>query len=566
MLAGLLVIYLPARSGWHVRAASARARPWDVSAAFASGVYPFILADLIKLAIAAGSSRDYLARIGPPAFNRRCARADNRGQRFRRGRRHPGRPEDVRRPRRVRHERHHRRHGAEHARRDDVRSRSRRSRHRQIEAVVVDFGAHAAKTGMLANAAIVEAVAAAVARPRDPVPGRRSGDDRQERRPPADDEVGAMKTELLLRTPSSSRPTSRRPKRCRHDDRDGRGPREAARRIVAMGAIRRRHQGRASPGADILDLLFDGRISSSSANPRARAAHARHRLHVCRGHYRASRARPRTLRGDTRWPSATWPRPSATRRDLGRGMDRWVTSGSSSNAGLSPRTHEWRGLRTRRSGWSILDRCRAARCGRPRRTGPSGADAAKSPARAGDGAVASFIGLVRDHNQGRRVSFLEYEAYEPLAVRRCSRIVDEIAPGWPDTRVGVHHRTGASRSAKPASSSSPRRRIALTRSPRAATRSSGSNRSCRSGSTSTSRVATSGSKAPRPIPTMRRPGGGAPDRMRVTVRLFARLRDLAGSGELVRDVEVRQPSKGLEGARRAKCPRSASTSGRCRWR
>ena len=32
----------------------------------------------------------------------------------------------------------------------------------QIEAVVSDFGAHAAKTGMLANAAIVEAVAAAV--------------------------------------------------------------------------------------------------------------------------------------------------------------------------------------------------------------------------------------------------------------------------------------------------------------------------------------------------------------------------------------------------------------------
>src|ERR671923_1603276 len=32
----------------------------------------------------------------------------------------------------------------------------------QIEAVVSDIGAHAAKTGMLANAAIVEAVAAAV--------------------------------------------------------------------------------------------------------------------------------------------------------------------------------------------------------------------------------------------------------------------------------------------------------------------------------------------------------------------------------------------------------------------
>ena len=62
--------------------------------------------------------------------------------------------------------------------------------------------------------------------------------------------------------------------------------------------------------------------------------------------------------------------------------------------------------------------------------------------RAGDGAVASFIGLVREHNQGRRVSFLDYEAYEPLAVRALHRIVDEIRQAWPDTGVGVHHRTG----------------------------------------------------------------------------------------------------------------------------
>ena len=65
-----------------------------------------------------------------------------------------------------------------------------------------------------------------------------------------------------------------------------------------------------------------------------------------------------------------------------------------------------------------------------------------STAREGDGAVASFIGLVRDHNQGRRVSFLDYEAYEPLAVRALTRITEEVVQAWPDTRVGVHHRTG----------------------------------------------------------------------------------------------------------------------------
>jgi molybdopterin synthase catalytic subunit len=61
---------------------------------------------------------------------------------------------------------------------------------------------------------------------------------------------------------------------------------------------------------------------------------------------------------------------------------------------------------------------------------------------AGDGAVASFAGLVRDRNQGRRVSFLEYEAYEPLAVRALNRILDEARAAWPTARVGVHHRIG----------------------------------------------------------------------------------------------------------------------------
>lgn len=60
----------------------------------------------------------------------------------------------------------------------------------------------------------------------------------------------------------------------------------------------------------------------------------------------------------------------------------------------------------------------------------------------GDGAVASFTGLVRDHNRGRQVRFLEYEAYEPLAIRALERIVDESRAAWTSTRVGVHHRIG----------------------------------------------------------------------------------------------------------------------------
>jgi molybdopterin synthase catalytic subunit len=58
------------------------------------------------------------------------------------------------------------------------------------------------------------------------------------------------------------------------------------------------------------------------------------------------------------------------------------------------------------------------------------------------GAVATFIGRARAENLGRQVLFLEYDAYEPLAIRGLQRIVDEAAEAWPTTVVAVHHRIG----------------------------------------------------------------------------------------------------------------------------
>lgn len=60
----------------------------------------------------------------------------------------------------------------------------------------------------------------------------------------------------------------------------------------------------------------------------------------------------------------------------------------------------------------------------------------------GMGAVASFLGLVRDHNQGRRVTHLVYESYDALAERALARIVSESREHWPDTVLAIHHRTG----------------------------------------------------------------------------------------------------------------------------
>lgn len=67
---------------------------------------------------------------------------------------------------------------------------------------------------------------------------------------------------------------------------------------------------------------------------------------------------------------------------------------------------------------------------------------ARGEASGSDGAVASFLGLVRNHNLGRRVHHLEYEAYEPLALRAFGRIDAEIQARWPDVRLALHHRIG----------------------------------------------------------------------------------------------------------------------------
>jgi molybdopterin synthase catalytic subunit len=60
----------------------------------------------------------------------------------------------------------------------------------------------------------------------------------------------------------------------------------------------------------------------------------------------------------------------------------------------------------------------------------------------GEGAVVTFVGLVRNHNLGRTVRYLEYEGYEPLAVRAFERIAAEIGARWSGVRLALHHRVG----------------------------------------------------------------------------------------------------------------------------
>ena len=58
------------------------------------------------------------------------------------------------------------------------------------------------------------------------------------------------------------------------------------------------------------------------------------------------------------------------------------------------------------------------------------------------GGYASFEGWVRNHNEGRRVLRLEYEAYEALALKEGERIVAEALERFGVRRIACVHRVG----------------------------------------------------------------------------------------------------------------------------
>jgi len=59
-----------------------------------------------------------------------------------------------------------------------------------------------------------------------------------------------------------------------------------------------------------------------------------------------------------------------------------------------------------------------------------------------DGAVVVFEGIVRNHLGGRRTLYLEYEAYEPMAVRKMAEIGAEARARFRVDRMGIIHRLG----------------------------------------------------------------------------------------------------------------------------
>jgi molybdopterin synthase catalytic subunit len=58
------------------------------------------------------------------------------------------------------------------------------------------------------------------------------------------------------------------------------------------------------------------------------------------------------------------------------------------------------------------------------------------------GATVTFIGTTRDHNDGRTVTRLEYEAYPEMALAEMRKIGDEARRQWPIERIAIVHRIG----------------------------------------------------------------------------------------------------------------------------
>ena len=58
------------------------------------------------------------------------------------------------------------------------------------------------------------------------------------------------------------------------------------------------------------------------------------------------------------------------------------------------------------------------------------------------GAVAVFLGVVRNNNMGRRVLYLEYDAYPEMAEKVMRRIAEEALGRWRLTDVAIQHRIG----------------------------------------------------------------------------------------------------------------------------
>jgi len=67
---------------------------------------------------------------------------------------------------------------------------------------------------------------------------------------------------------------------------------------------------------------------------------------------------------------------------------------------------------------------------------------ARSVAAASDGAVVTFEGIVRDNTKGRKTRYLEYEGYEPMALKIMSELGEQLLAAHAIGQIAMVHRLG----------------------------------------------------------------------------------------------------------------------------
>lgn len=58
------------------------------------------------------------------------------------------------------------------------------------------------------------------------------------------------------------------------------------------------------------------------------------------------------------------------------------------------------------------------------------------------GAISTFIGTTRDNFENKKVIKLEYEAYEPMALKEMNNICSKIRSQWNIEHIAIYHRLG----------------------------------------------------------------------------------------------------------------------------
>ncbi|MEO0330829.1 MAG: molybdenum cofactor biosynthesis protein MoaE [Bacteroidota bacterium] len=60
----------------------------------------------------------------------------------------------------------------------------------------------------------------------------------------------------------------------------------------------------------------------------------------------------------------------------------------------------------------------------------------------GAGALDVFIGTVRNSTQQRTVKRLDFEAYDPMAMKEMEKLAQQACEQWPVEKIAIHHRKG----------------------------------------------------------------------------------------------------------------------------